>query len=157
MSKQTMSNGRAFGSFAPAKSKQGTRHGDLWKVSQGWENGLTIDDALRQMTAKRKNIKPVVEPATDRLLERIANLEKELKTQAKVILLLTCDPPRTWLSIEEVIARGVGLSPQAIRYWCRHYGIGELVKGRWRISLAKMRAVWIDRYGEEHMPTGLRD
>jgi hypothetical protein len=161
-----MSNGRAFGSFAHAKSEQGTRHGDLWKVSQGWENGLTIDDALGQMIAKRKNTKPIDATTTEHLLEQIANqqteliaIREQLKAQAMVIArLLPAAPQRSWVTIEEAIGPdGVALSPQAMRYQCRHHDFAERVKGRWRIYRAKFRRHWAVLHPGKPVPPIFRD
>jgi hypothetical protein len=70
-------------------------------------------------------------------------------------LLLPASAPRQWLTIEEAAAL-VARSPQAVTGWCRSYHIGTRIRGRWRVDRGHLRRLLVDRFGENHLPAGLR-
>ena len=67
----------------------------------------------------------------------------------------TPEPPKA-ISVAEA-ARLVGRTEACVRSWCAVYGIGIKIDGRhWKVSRSLLRALLVDRHGEDVLPHGLR-
>jgi len=83
---------------------------------------------------------------------RIAELEAQLLAQQQP---QTPEPPKA-ISVAEA-ARLVGRTEACVRSWCAVYGIGIKIDGRhWKVSRSLLRALLVDRHGEDVLPHGLR-
>ncbi len=78
---------------------------------------------------------------------------KEMEDLRRVVV---GKPAREWLSVEEA-ANLCGYSVHSVRGWCKQHRIGVLDKRVWRINRELLVQFYVDRFGKDRLPAGLRE